>query len=155
MGQRDVMMGRRDVMMGLALSECWAVWEWEIEGSAIRSWWFHPWCWTLAPNLLSLKGQNCSSMDNSLVVLCSWCVWVFFFHEFFLAGCLCHLEILYHAGYKQKMLLSRRIIAAPANLDLGACLCSFWRRQWHPTPILLPGKSHGWRSLVGCSPWGR
>ena len=25
----------------------------------------------------------------------------------------------------------------------------------HPTPVLLPGKSHGWRSLVGCSPWGR
>jgi len=30
----------------------------------------------------------------------------------------------------------------------------FWRRQWHPTPVLLPGKSHGQRSLVGCSPWG-
>ena len=30
-----------------------------------------------------------------------------------------------------------------------------WRRQWHPTPVLLPGKSHGWRRLVGCSPWGR
>ena len=29
-----------------------------------------------------------------------------------------------------------------------------WRRQWHPTPVLLPGKSHGWRSLVSCSPWG-
>jgi len=29
------------------------------------------------------------------------------------------------------------------------------RRQWHPTPVLLPGKSHGWRSLVGCNPWGR
>ena len=29
------------------------------------------------------------------------------------------------------------------------------RRRWHPTPVLLPGKSHGWRSLVGCSPWGR
>ena len=28
------------------------------------------------------------------------------------------------------------------------------RRQWHPTPVFLPGKSHGWRSLVGCSPWG-
>ena len=28
------------------------------------------------------------------------------------------------------------------------------RRQWHPTPVLLPGKSHGWKSLVGCSPWG-
>ena len=29
-----------------------------------------------------------------------------------------------------------------------------WRRQWHPTPVLLPGKTHGQRSLVGCSPWG-
>ena len=29
------------------------------------------------------------------------------------------------------------------------------RRQWHPTLVLLPGKSHGWRSLVGCRPWVR
>ena len=29
------------------------------------------------------------------------------------------------------------------------------RRQWQPTPVLLHGKSHGQRSLVGCSPWGR
>ena len=28
------------------------------------------------------------------------------------------------------------------------------RRRWHPTPVLLPGNSHGRRSLVGCSPWG-
>ena len=28
-------------------------------------------------------------------------------------------------------------------------------RRWHPTPVLLPGKSHGWRSPVGWSPWGR
>ena len=28
------------------------------------------------------------------------------------------------------------------------------RRRWHSTPVLLPGKSHGWRSLVGCSPLG-
>ena len=37
-------------------------------------------------------------------------------------------------------------------------LCSYTiylrRRRWHPTPVLLPGKFHGWRSLVGCSPWG-
>ena len=31
----------------------------------------------------------------------------------------------------------------------------YQRRQWHPTPVLLPGKSHGRRSLVGCSPWSR
>ena len=28
------------------------------------------------------------------------------------------------------------------------------RRQWQPIPVLVPGKSYGWRSLVGCSPWG-
>ena len=32
---------------------------------------------------------------------------------------------------------------------------NIWRRQWHPTPAPLPGKSHGHRSLVGLSPWGR
>ena len=31
----------------------------------------------------------------------------------------------------------------------------YWRRQWQPTPVLLPGKSHGRRSILGCSPWGR
>ena len=31
----------------------------------------------------------------------------------------------------------------------------FFREQWHPTPVLLPGKSHGQRSLEGYSPWGR
>ena len=28
------------------------------------------------------------------------------------------------------------------------------RREWQPTPVFLPGKSHGWRSLVGPNPWG-
>ena len=33
--------------------------------------------------------------------------------------------------------------------------CTIALIQWLPTPVLLPGKSHGQRSLVGCSPWGR
>ena len=41
------------------------------------------------------------------------------------------------------------------HLSLLVLLRESWRRQWHPTPVLLPGKSHGRRSLVGCSPWGR
>ena len=32
--------------------------------------------------------------------------------------------------------------------------CCFWRREWQPTPVFLPGEFHGQRSLVGCSPWG-
>ena len=41
------------------------------------------------------------------------------------------------------------------NLVFNSTQFQRWKRQWHPTPVLLPGKSHGWRSLVGCSPWGR
>ena len=39
-------------------------------------------------------------------------------------------------------------------LYLELSLSSYQRRQWQPTPVLLPGKSHGRRSLVGYSPWG-
>ena len=37
------------------------------------------------------------------------------------------------------------------NFTLRMCVCQ--RRQWHPTPVLLPGKSHGQRIPVGYSPW--
>ena len=40
-----------------------------------------------------------------------------------------------------------------AYLPFSSCSIKNWRRRWHPTPVLLPGKFHGWRSLVGCSPW--
>jgi len=32
---------------------------------------------------------------------------------------------------------------------------TLWRRKWQHTPVFLPGKSHGQKRLVGCSPWGR
>ena len=48
---------------------------------------------------------------------------------------------------KRCLLLGRKVMT---NLD-----SIFRRTGWHPTPVLLPGKSHGWRSLVGCSPWSR
>ena len=38
--------------------------------------------------------------------------------------------------------------------SLVGIIYHYRRRQWHPTPVLLPGKSHGRRSLVGYSPWG-
>ena len=42
--------------------------------------------------------------------------------------------------------------ASPVNVSKS--LEFSWRRKWQPTPELLPGKSHGRRSLVGYSPWG-
>ena len=49
--------------------------------------------------------------------------------------------------------LSNQMVAVTFCL-YWTCICMLRRRWWHPTPVLLPGKSHGWRSLVSCSPWG-
>ena len=40
------------------------------------------------------------------------------------------------------------------SLRIDSARGHYRRRQWHPTPALLPGKSHGWRSLVGHRLWG-
>ena len=50
---------------------------------------------------------------------------------------------------------SKRTVRTMENQENGGTRVKSRRRQWHPTPVLLPGKSHGRRSLVGCSPWGR
>ena len=60
-------------------------------------------------------------------------------------------------GVACRILLWRIFPTQGLNPHLPYCsrsLQCFRRRQWQPTPALLPGKSHGWRSLVGCSPWG-
>ena len=51
------------------------------------------------------------------------------------------------------LFLSATCMPVTQKLDLLLGRCQDRRRQWHPTPVLLPGKSHGWGSLVGCSPW--
>ena len=48
---------------------------------------------------------------------------------------------------------SSYVIICLDNFLLCSRLC-IRRKRWHPTPVLLPGKSHGRRSLVGCGPWG-
>ena len=68
-----------------------------------------------------------------------------------------------HCPFQSSSMLthSHRRKSQPGGQDVsntfGLTLASYplQRRQWHPTPVLLPGKSHGRRSLVGCSPWGR
>ena len=61
---------------------------------------------------------------------------------------LCHTQV--HLGF-----LLYHPLRVLQFCILHAHLIHLWRRQWHPTPVLLPRKSHGRRSLVGCSPWGR
>ena len=54
-----------------------------------------------------------------------------------------------------KLALSLSSFTFIKRLFSSSSLTAIRRRHWHPTPVLLPGKSHGWRSLEGCSPWGR
>ena len=65
-------------------------------------------------------------------------------------------------GLNHKRFLFSKIKWQTHTLSCSALIMQLWgailmigRRQWHPTPVLLPGKSHRQRSLVGCSPWGR
>ena len=51
--------------------------------------------------------------------------------------------------------LVSNIIYSLYKISFRYNIAQIQRRQWQPTPVLLPGKSHGWRSLVGCSPRGR
>ena len=53
------------------------------------------------------------------------------------------------------MLLRHLIFFSSGISWIGVYCYLYQRRQWHPAPVLLPGKSHGRRNLVGCSPWGR
>ena len=63
-------------------------------------------------------------------------------------------------GVKKKNQKTRSIIMNAHNIfilwdiNIYNIYGVYQRRQWHPTPVLLPGKSHGQRSLVACSPWG-
>ena len=50
--------------------------------------------------------------------------------------------------------VSQRLLLRRALVELHFSAVS-WRRKWQPTPVLLPGKSHGQRSLLSYSPWGR
>ena len=58
------------------------------------------------------------------------------------------LDMEQQTGSKSEKEYVKAIYCHPAYLTY------MQRRQWHPTPVLLPGRSYGWKSLVGCSPWG-
>ena len=67
---------------------------------------------------------------------------IYSFHEYLLSNC------SFCLGYNWALL------SWPLYILVWTRVAS-QRRRWHATPVPLPGKSHGRRSLVGCSPWGR
>ena len=92
-------------------------------------WKYHHWYWS---NYWKL---DCS-MHSYFMSLSIWSFEIHFLSDYVRTFCI-HINLLSLLKTHTNLMTVRR------------------RRQWHPTPVLLPGKSHGWRSLVGCSPWGR
>ena len=68
---------------------------------------------------------------------------------------LCHPLLLLSRSSQNTKLNSLWCRASHWLSILHVVVYIYRRRRWHPTPVFLPGKSHGQRSLVGCSPWGR
>ena len=66
-----------------------------------------------------------------------------------------HACILSHFSHA-RLCVTLWTVAHQVPLSLEFSRQEYWSTlPWQPTPVLLPGKSHGRRSLVGCSPWGR
>ena len=80
------------------------------------------------------------------VYISMYVIFYFYFYFFLLSrGLLCSFAL----KFCQLKVSSGADIFCQLKVSLAPL-----RRQWHPTPVLLPGKSHGQRSLVGCNPWG-
>ena len=81
----------------------------------------------------------------------------FFELEISVLRLLIYFQMSAQISLPQRLLPDHALKMAPSQFLLSKLLLFFshWRRKWQPTPVLLPGKSHGWRSLIGYSPWGR
>ena len=65
-----------------------------------------------------------------------------------------HFEFIFVCGVRECFsFILLQVVDQFSQHHLLSFSTVYWRRQWHPTPVLLPGKSHGQQSLVGCSPW--
>ena len=77
----------------------------------------------------------------------------FFFFSTFLS--LSHIKCFLIFPLSPKLVITQQTIQFKlCTRDYITTMYNYRRRQWQPTPVFLPGKSHGQRSLVGCSPWG-
>ena len=80
-----------------------------------------------------------------------WNMYILFFRFFYLIG---YYKVLSRVSHAVQQVFVGYLFYTHTHTHTYIYIC-IRRRQWHPTPVLLLGKSHGQRSLVGCSPWSR
>ena len=101
-------------------------------------------CWMLEINKAVSQKWICRGADSKKNV------WAIMFQRFLLGST--SFKIQYWASLwlsgKEAACQCRRLVFDPWVKETP------WRRKWQLTPVFLPGKSQGWRNLVGCSLWG-
>ena len=126
------------------------------EAAALHQFSFSP--FTFAPFARCLSGPKASVLETAMATHSGTLAWKIPWTEK-----PCRLQSMgsQRVGHDWATLLSLFPFMQPAPVLLLPLLIVYqdlkllsWRRQWPPTPVLLPGKSHGRRSLVGCSPGG-
>ena len=133
------------VPLHVIIKLCWMKWAWVLMpvSPEFKSYFcqlLSTWTWSklpkfFEPKLLHLQNENNTSLLSCCEEILGWC------------------RILGPLDFPG---------GSPVKNYLQCRRCGFdpwvgnipWQRKWQPTPVFLPGKSHGQRSLVDCSPWG-
>ena len=135
---------------GSMASLIWWTWVWAGSGS----WW-----WTGKPGLLESMGSQSQTQLSNWTEL-NWEILETKNTTTKMKNSLARLDIRMQRKESVNLKVEKNLpnLNNREKIDLkkvNSASGTYQRRQWHPPPVLLPGKSHGWRSLVGCSPWGR
>ena len=124
--------------------------------------------WATELNWSFKNHQKSISQHSKYILRCKYSFWTFFFfccqvkyQEIYLSklnpGCPLKILVLFAAFSNNRC--SFYHIPTVSGLKAGYWnfllpMLLLWRRKWQPTPVFLPGESHGQRSLVGYSLWG-
>ena len=127
--------------------------EWPRALQSFKPWYSWSGEWTLAVAYTQISrsaGKKKSNFSKPLLinfsVICSWKHFKFIYQQIYPP-----IPILDFPGRSDGKSVCLQCGRPGFNPWVGKIL---WRRKWQPTPVLRPGKSYGWRSLVGYSPWG-
>ena len=115
----------------------------------LESWLFTLYFWS--SEISRRNTLVCISLYNIIVTysmsICSPAL-SFLFSLFF------YLLVVFKNDFKLISFLSYSRMLWIRHNSLSLFTFMHWRRKWQPTPVLLPGESQGWGSLVGCRLWG-
>ena len=119
---------------------------WSWERSTVKGWVLHSLSWVWSASSFCCKlGAFTACVHEA----CGQCLWT--------TGPAFHFKKFLHAVYKTFIhtpILLHCLMANALSMDAAIRSMDFWRRKWQPTPVLLPGESHGQRGLVGLQSMG-